>query len=46
MLGGIGTEEVEMPDGSKRKGESFNPIYMMADSAREAVLSRSGNWQV
>ena len=32
MLGGIGTEEVEMPDGSKRKGESFNPIYMMADS--------------
>ena len=32
MLGGIGIEEVEMPDGSKRKGESFNPIYMMADS--------------
>ena len=32
MLGGIGTEEVEMPDGAKRKGDSFNPIYMMADS--------------
>ena len=25
MLGGIGTEEVEMPDGSKRKGREFQP---------------------
>ena len=32
MLGGIGMEESVGPDGKKRKGESFNPIYMMADS--------------
>jgi DNA-directed RNA polymerase subunit beta' len=32
MLGGIGMEEQVGPDGSRRKGESFNPIYMMADS--------------
>ena len=32
MLGGIGMEEKVGPDGSRRKGESFNPIYMMADS--------------
>ena len=32
MLGAIGTEEIEGPDGEKRKVESFNPIYMMADS--------------
>ena len=32
MLGGIGMEESVGPDGKRRKGESFNPIYMMADS--------------
>ena len=32
MLSGIGTEEVEVPDGTKKKREGFNPIYMMADS--------------
>ncbi|MDI6776463.1 MAG: DNA-directed RNA polymerase subunit beta' [Syntrophales bacterium] len=32
MLSGIGTEEIEAPDGTKKKRESSNPIYMMADS--------------
>ena len=32
MLTGISTEEVAGSDGKKRKIESFNPIYMMADS--------------
>jgi DNA-directed RNA polymerase subunit beta' len=32
MLSGISTEESIAPDGSRRRGESFNPIYMMADS--------------
>ena len=32
MLSGIGTEERTGPDGKRIKGESFNPIYMMADS--------------
>jgi DNA-directed RNA polymerase subunit beta' len=32
MLGGIGTSENVGPDGARRRGESFNPIYMMADS--------------
>ena len=32
MLGGITTEERTLPDGSRIRGESFNPIYMMADS--------------
>jgi DNA-directed RNA polymerase subunit beta' len=32
MLRDIGTEDVEGPDGQKIKMESFNPIYMMADS--------------
>ena len=32
MLTGISTEEVPAADGKKRKIESFNPIYMMADS--------------
>ena len=32
MLGVIGTEEVTGADGKKRKRESLNPIYMMADS--------------
>jgi len=32
MLGGIGTEEYAGPNGTRMRGESFNPIYMMADS--------------
>ncbi|MBN1472056.1 MAG: DNA-directed RNA polymerase subunit beta' [Syntrophaceae bacterium] len=32
MLKGISTEEVAAAEGKKRKIESFNPIYMMADS--------------
>jgi DNA-directed RNA polymerase subunit beta' len=32
MLTGISTEEVAGADGKKRRVESFNPIYMMADS--------------
>ena len=32
MLTGIRTEEVAGSDGKKRRIESFNPIYMMADS--------------
>ncbi len=32
MLSGIGAEEKEDPSGIKRKGESLNPIFMMADS--------------
>ena len=32
MLTGISTEEIAGPDGKKRKVESFNPIFMMADS--------------
>ncbi|MEN6468242.1 MAG: DNA-directed RNA polymerase subunit beta' [Smithella sp.] len=32
MLTGISTEEVAGSDGKKRRIESFNPIYMMADS--------------
>ena len=32
MLAGISFEESMSPEGSKRKTESFNPIYMMADS--------------
>ena len=32
MLGGISTEDRTGQDGKRIKGESFNPIYMMADS--------------
>ncbi|MEQ8161164.1 MAG: DNA-directed RNA polymerase subunit beta', partial [Smithellaceae bacterium] len=32
MVNGISTEEVTGADGKKRRIESFNPIYMMADS--------------
>ena len=32
MLRAVGTEEVAGPDGRSVKTESFNPIYMMADS--------------
>ncbi|MBN1614128.1 MAG: DNA-directed RNA polymerase subunit beta' [Deltaproteobacteria bacterium] len=32
MLSGIGTQEVADQDGVKGKEESFNPIFMMADS--------------
>jgi DNA-directed RNA polymerase subunit beta' len=32
MLSSIGSDDIEMADGKKRSLESFNPIYMMADS--------------
>ncbi|NTW07235.1 MAG: DNA-directed RNA polymerase subunit beta', partial [Syntrophaceae bacterium] len=32
MVNGISTEEIAGADGKKRRVESFNPIYMMADS--------------
>lgn len=32
MLAGIGMEEVKGTGGAQKKAESFNPIYMMADS--------------
>ena len=32
MLAGIGMEELDEPGGAKKRVESFNPIYMMADS--------------
>ncbi|MGD1151864.1 MAG: DNA-directed RNA polymerase subunit beta' [Syntrophales bacterium] len=32
MLSGIGAEENKAPTGRRRRGESLNPIYMMADS--------------
>ncbi|MEN6374813.1 MAG: DNA-directed RNA polymerase subunit beta' [Smithella sp.] len=32
MVNGISTEEIIGADGKKRRAESFNPIYMMADS--------------
>ena len=32
MLSSIGSEDVDLADGKKRTLESFNPIYMMADS--------------
>ncbi len=32
MLSGIGAEENKAPTGTRRRGESLNPIYMMADS--------------
>ncbi|MBI4632890.1 MAG: DNA-directed RNA polymerase subunit beta' [Deltaproteobacteria bacterium] len=32
MLAGISSEDVKGADGTKRKIESFNPIFMMADS--------------
>ncbi|MFO7568465.1 MAG: DNA-directed RNA polymerase subunit beta' [Smithellaceae bacterium] len=32
MLTGISTEEISVGEGKKRRIESFNPIYMMADS--------------
>ncbi len=32
MVNGISTEEVTGADGKKRRAESFNPIFMMADS--------------
>ncbi len=32
MMGRIGTEEVRLSDGTRQRVESFNPIFMMADS--------------
>lgn len=41
MLGGIGTEDRITADGTVVKDESFNPIYMMADSG-----ARGSNVQI
>jgi len=32
MMEGLGTDEVELPDGSKSEQKSFNSVFMMADS--------------
>ncbi len=32
MMEGLGTEQVELPDGQKAQQKSFNSIFMMADS--------------
>ncbi len=32
MMAGLGKETIHMPDGSKVETQSFNPIYVMADS--------------
>ncbi|MBN2539075.1 MAG: DNA-directed RNA polymerase subunit beta', partial [Deltaproteobacteria bacterium] len=41
MLRGIGTEELEGPDGRKNKVESFNSIYMMADSGARGSAAQT-----
>ena len=41
MLEGIGTEETEDPAGKKVRTQSFNPVYMMADSG-----ARGSNVQI
>ena len=41
MLEGISTEEVENPEGKKVRTQSFNPVYMMADSG-----ARGSNVQI
>ncbi|MEA2015052.1 MAG: DNA-directed RNA polymerase subunit beta', partial [Thermodesulfobacteriota bacterium] len=41
MLSGIGTEELEGPDGHKHKVESFNSIYMMADSGARGSAAQT-----
>ena len=41
MLRGIGTEEIEGPDGRKTKVESFNSIYMMADSGARGSAAQT-----
>lgn len=41
MLRNIGTEEIEGPDGEKAKVESFNSIYMMADSGARGSAAQT-----
>ncbi|MDD5723569.1 MAG: DNA-directed RNA polymerase subunit beta', partial [Syntrophales bacterium] len=41
MLRGIGTEEIEAPDGGKTQVESFNSIYMMADSGARGSAAQT-----
>jgi len=41
MLRGIGTEEINAPDGMKKQIESFNSIYMMADSGARGSAAQT-----
>jgi DNA-directed RNA polymerase subunit beta' len=41
MLKDIGTEEIVGPDGKKKKIESFNSIYMMADSGARGSAAQT-----
>jgi len=41
MLEGIGTEEIKAPDGTKKQVESFNSIYMMADSGARGSAAQT-----
>jgi DNA-directed RNA polymerase subunit beta' len=41
MLGNIGTEELAGPDGQKAQVESFNSIYMMADSGARGSAAQT-----
>ena len=41
MLKGIGTEEIKAPDGMKEQVESFNSIYMMADSGARGSAAQT-----
>jgi DNA-directed RNA polymerase subunit beta' len=41
MLRNIGTEEIEGPGGKKTKVESFNSIYMMADSGARGSAAQT-----
>jgi len=41
MLRGIGTEELRGPDGRMNKVESFNSIYMMADSGARGSAAQT-----
>ncbi|MEA1970798.1 MAG: DNA-directed RNA polymerase subunit beta', partial [Thermodesulfobacteriota bacterium] len=41
MLRGIGTEEISAPDGVKKQIESFNSIYMMADSGARGSAAQT-----
>ncbi|MCK4534520.1 MAG: DNA-directed RNA polymerase subunit beta', partial [Syntrophobacterales bacterium] len=41
MLRGIGTEEITTPDGMEKQTESFNSIYMMADSGARGSAAQT-----
>jgi len=41
MLKDIGTEEIKTPDGMKEQAESFNSIYMMADSGARGSAAQT-----